>query len=413
MKIKKIIALLLATVLTVGLMGCKKDSGQPDGSGGQNTPDNSKSINLLYCSNDTFNPYTLITKVNSELCQLLFDPLVKLDNNFEPIYTLAHSASRDKNVWTVVLKDAVFSDNSIVRGEDVLYSFNLAKNHASYSSSLSHVTSAKSEGAKIIFTLSYEDPYFINLLDFPILKAGSDNLKNEDSVLFPPIGAGRYILSDDHTYLIKNENYYSTAPKFSKINLINAPDSESVAHYVEVGATDFYYANINDGTIFRMDGKKYSVNQNRLIYLGVNFKNPVLKNTKMRYGISAAINRQKIVSDAYYSNAVAANGPFTPVWKETKSYQTLETTANTKISIENLEQIGYNILDNLGQRKNSSGSPLVFSLLINKENTSQVLCANLIKSQLFEVGIKININALSYKDYLSALKSGSFQLYLA
>jgi peptide/nickel transport system substrate-binding protein len=42
-----------------------------------------------------------------------------------------------------------------------------------------------------------------------------------------------------------------------------------------------------------------------------------------------------------------------------------------------------------------------------------VLCANLIKSQLFEVGIKININALSYKDYLSALKSGSFQLYLA
>ncbi len=395
--------------------GCK-DNKNINQSGENNSPvqnQTAESINLLYCSNDTFNPYTLITKVNMELCQLLYDPLITLDNNFEPVYKLAHSSSMDGNVWTIVLKDAVFSDLSIVKGEDVVYSFNLAKNHSSYASAFNHVSSVSSEGAKVFFTLSYTDPYFINLLDFPILKAGSDQIRNEDSVLLPPISAGRYVLNEDETALLVNKNYYGDKPIYKTVNLINAPDSESVAHYVEVGATDFYYANINDGKIIRMDGKKFSINQNRLIYLGVNMNNSMLRDVKVRYGISAALDRKKIVTSAYYDNAIAATGPFTPVWKETGSYQTIETSANIKIAIENLEQIGYNILDNSGLRKNNSGYPLSFSLLINGDNVSQGIAAELIKKQLLDAGISITINALSYDSYKQALESGAFQLYLA
>ncbi|MEE0946199.1 MAG: ABC transporter substrate-binding protein [Acutalibacteraceae bacterium] len=412
---KRLLSLFLIVTLCLCVFsGCKgNEVGNESGQGSATAQNQSdESINLLYCSNDTFNPYTLITKVNLELCQLLYDSLITLDNNFEPVYKLAHSASMEGKVWTVVLKDAVFSDGSILTGEDVVYSFNLAKNHSRYSSCLSHVSSVSSEGAKITFTLSSTDPYFINLLDFPILKAGSDNIENEDSVLLPPISVGRYVLNEDETKLIRNESYYSAKPKYKTINLINAPDSESVAHYVEVGATDFYYANINDGKIIRMDGKKFSINQNRLIYIGVNMNNSVLKDVKVRYGISAALDRKKIVSSAYFDNAIAATGPFTPVFKETKSYQTIETSANNKIAIENFEQIGYNILDNSGLRKNRSGYPLSFSLLINGDNNSQSLAAQLIKSQLMDVGINITINALSYENYKSALESGSFQLYL-
>ncbi|MBE6728674.1 MAG: ABC transporter substrate-binding protein [Ruminococcaceae bacterium] len=412
MNARKIVALLLA-VLLFCMTGCKNDPGSAqNGTNSENATANTV-ITLLYCSNDTFNPYTVKTKINFELCQLLFDPLISLDNNFSPIYKLAQSAVQNGNTWTVTIKNAVFSDNSSIKGDDVVYSFNLAKNHSNFRSALKDVKSVTADGNTVTFTLNINDPYFINLLNFPIIKSGSDNIRNEDSVLLTPIGAGRYILDENQTSLIKNDKYYDKLPKYNSIALLNAPNSESVSHYASVGATDFYYSNATEGQIFRMDGKKFSINQNRLCYLGINMSNPILSNVKVRYAISAALNRSNIASTAFYGNAVAANGPFSPFFKETESYQTIESSDNNKIAIENLEQIGYNIIDNGGTRKNIHGTPLSFSLLINKENSSHALAAELIKAQLSNVGIKINITALNYNDYVAALNKKSFVLYLA
>ena len=309
MKPKRIIALLMAICLSLTLCSCKEESAKPN----QGISGTEKiSANLLYCANDTFNPYTLTTKVNMELCQLLFEPLVKLDNNFSPIYALAQSAEQNGKEWTVTLRSAKFSDGSPVTGEDVVYSFNLAKKSAVYSSSLAHAKTVSVLNNTVTFTLSYCDPYFVNLLNFPVLTKDSDKVYDQDSVLFPPIGAGRYLLNEEKTKLGLNPNYYGAPSRFGTINLINAPDSDSVSHYVEVGATDFYYANTGDGKIFRMDGKKITINQNRLIYLGLNLRHSVFKEPKIRYSISAALDRNKIATNAYYGNALPATGPLTP-----------------------------------------------------------------------------------------------------
>lgn len=411
MKIKRIIALLLIFCVLF-LSGCKKNS-----SSGANDGNligiKTESANLLYCANDTFNPYTLTTKVNMELCQLLFEPLVTLSNNFEPIYRLAESAEQDGNIWKVKLNNAKFSDASSVTANDVIYSFNLAQNSDVYASSLSHVKSVEEKDGKVIFNLSYNDPFFVNLLTFPIIKAESDKIADSDSVLFPPIGAGPYVLNEEKTKLGLNPNYYSVPARFGTINLVNAPDKESVGHYVEVGATDFYYADIMDSTIFRMDGKKLSVNQNRLVYIGMNMRLSVFKEPKIRYSISAAIDREKISKNAYYSNALPATSPLNPAFFSEDNYKTIETFANTKIAIENLEQIGYNILDSSGFRSNNAGKTLEFSLLINADNIYQQEAAKTIISNLREIGIRVTIRALDYDNYLKALSSGGFQLYLA
>lgn len=411
MKIKRIISLLLAICLLF-LNGCNKNSSS-GANDGNLTGIKTESANLLYCANDTFNPYTLTTKVNMELCQLIYEPLVTLSNNFEPVYLLADTVTQDGKIWTVALKNAKFSDGTLVSADDVIYSFNLAKKCDLYSSSLTHVSSADNDGSNIIFTLSYNDPFFVNLLTFPIIKAESDKITDADSVLLPPIGAGPYVLNKEKTKLGLNPNYYSVPARFGTINLINAPDKESVGHYVEVGATDFYYADIMDSTIFRMDGKKLTVNQNRLVYIGMNMRMSVFKEPKIRYCISAAIDREKISKNAYYSNALPATSPLNPAFLGENNYKTIETSANTKIAIENLEQIGYNILDNSGFRSNHSGRTLEFSLLINADNVYQQEAAKIIVSNLREVGIRVTVRALGYDNYLSALNSGAFQLYLA
>lgn len=412
--LKRAFALTLA-VLMLTLCACKQ---QPDSSGSEPTPNpeqnaqNTASLQLLYCSNDTLNPYNTINKVNAELAQLIFDPLVTVSNEFEAINILAESVNIDGKTCTVKLRSAKFSDGSAVTADDVLNSFELAKKSSLYSYLFYNVSKASSsDSLTIVFELENNDPYFANMLTFPILKKGTEALKNEDNVEIVPTGSGRFVFSKEEEALTPNPHYYGNCA-ISRITLIDAPDSESVEHYVEIGATDLYYTDPVNGNIIRMSGQKTVLNTTNLVYIGINHNYGQLSNPLIRQTISCAVDRIKITESAYYKNAEAANGFFHPAWAAVSGYQTLQLTAQTKICIENLEKIGYNNLDKDGFRYNSNDSQLAFTLLVNRDNAARKAAAELIKVQLAAVGINITVNAVSNEQYFDALKTGSFQLYL-
>ena len=88
-KTVKTAALLLAAVMLL-LSGCRSGTG---GTSSLQAPTDSNTsdgyrdyITLLYSSSDSFNPYTVKTDTNRQLCRLLYEPLVKLDNEFNPDY---------------------------------------------------------------------------------------------------------------------------------------------------------------------------------------------------------------------------------------------------------------------------------------------------------------------------------------
>ena len=169
---KKIIAVFLALILLLGLCACNKNN-----VGGQSSSANVEvketfPLSLLYCESDTINPYTAVTNINVQLCQLIFDPLFKVNNSFEPINCLAESFELVDKTCNVVIKNATFSDMTNVTADDVVYSFNLAKkSNTAYKAQLTGVVSCTAKDIKTVtFTLSSADPYFVNLLDFPIIK---------------------------------------------------------------------------------------------------------------------------------------------------------------------------------------------------------------------------------------------------
>ena len=245
------------------------------------------------------------------------------------------------------------------------------------------------------------------------MKKGSEARADEDGKALPPIGAGRYVSDDGMTKLTVNTKYYGGSLNINEIRLINAPDSESVSHYVEVGAADMYYSDISDGNILRMSGKKVNINLNHLIYIGVNLSNEQLSLNDLRQAISSGFDRKEICRDGYYNNALPANGFFNPAWEAVKSVQNINLQANKEITVENLEEIGYNKLDSEGVRTNSAGKKLKFELLVNKENRLRVSAAKIIASRLSEYGISVRVAEKSFADYTAALSSGNFQLYLA
>ncbi len=415
MTLKKLIILLLSLSMIM-LTACK--------GGGQNTPSGQERqesspaaqgevLQLLYCEKDTINPYKTINKSNSEIAQLIYEPLVKINSSFEPVLALAKSVEMQDNICTVTLCDAMFSDSSRVTADDVVFSSNLAKQSQRFAYLFYNVKSVYAvDSSTVAFELSKNDPYFKSLLTFPIIKMGTDNLKDEDHVEIAPIGCGRFVLSKKDSALLPFENYYGNKSNISKIRLINAPDSESVEHFVQSNATDIYYTDYSDANIYRMSGKRESVNLNNLIYIGINHNNPLLATDEMRYAISSALDKNEIVTKAFYGNGIAATGFFHPDFKEISGIQTLQTTPNEKIVIENLEKIGYNSTDTKGIRKSPYGSRLSFNLLVNRENPSKLSLAYLISEQLKRVGIEIKINEVSSSQFSSLIETGNFQLYI-
>ena len=174
-----------------------------------------------------------------------------------------------------------------------------------------------------------------------------------------------------------------------------------------------YYSDISDGNILRMSGKKVNINLNHLIYIGANLSDEQLSLNALRQAISSGLDRKEICRDGYFNNALPANGFFNPAWEAVKSVQNINLQANKEITVENLEEIGYNKLDSAGVRTNGAGKKLKFELLVNKENRLRVTAARIIANRLSEYGISVNVAEKSFADYTAALSSGNFQLYLA
>ena len=418
MKLNKIICCVLCFLLALSFSGCKKSDGNLSGSLPEENltlrTDAKDYITLLYSAADSFNPYTLKTDINRQIVKLLYEPLVKLNNNFEVVNSLASSVEMNGKECRVTLKNARFSDGTTLSSDDVIYSYNLARNsETSYGKKLYEVESVMSEGESVVvFNINKNDPYFPAVLDFPIIKKDSDTLTDSDSVSLPPVGCGKYRLNDEYNGMVANDYYFEKPKSISNIKLVNAPDSESVAHYTEIGAADIYFTEISDGNITRMSGNRQEINLNNLVYLGFNQNYAPLGEQRLRQAISSALDRVKFCESAYYNNALPATGFFHPAWKETSSVQNIQIEAKSEITIENLEEIGYNKLNGEGLRVNSNVVPLKFTLLVNSENRIRVLAANTVAKQLKTVGIGITVVEKSYADYLSCLQSGNFQLYL-
>ena len=412
---KRILALVLAVAMIFCLSACSGGEGSVAETPMNEAVDTAKIVNLAYNSADTFNPYTAKTTLNKNLCTLLFDPLVKVDNKLETVNVLAATSEVSGTNLVVTIKSANFTDGTTLTPDDVVYSFNLAKQGTSrYAALLNTVTSAQvRDKNSVVFTLLKADPNAANLLIFPIIKIGTDQLKTEDNVYLTPVGTGRYTVNDDKNGFTSNKNWHGGTVSIEKINLVNSPDNEALTHSVETGAIDYYYTDLSDCNIIRMSGERVNIPLNNLVYIGLNTTFGLFSSNYARQAISSGINRNIICEEGYYNNALAATGVFNPLWNAVSNSQTIQNVANTKIAIENLAEIGYNKKDNEGYFLNSSGKRLTISLLVNKENTFRVNAATLISKQLAAVGIYVKVNAVEYERYTELLKAGSFDMYIA
>lgn len=375
---------------------------------------------LAYLRTDSLNPYNISGETNRDISRLMYDPLFNIGNDFKPIPVIAESYTfTEPDVITVKIKPNLkFTDGSALTADDVVYSFVLAKRSDFYSPSLKNITDASSNGnGNIVFTLKSSNPYEVANLCFPVIKKNSDsNASGSSDISSFPIGSGRYFLKEENgtEKLIANKTRLgSYIPVYNYISLRDVTEVSSVTGLFDLNEVDFYTQSFSEGNYKRYSGTSTYYDTTNLVFLGINADCKVLNESKVRRALSLLIDRETVAASSFSGFAVPTSTAYHPSFYGIKGCSYIPVKSDAESAIELLKDAGFkNISSTYSFRYNDDGDKLELRLLVNKENSFKLSMARNIQQTLAEADIVVNIKEYSYNNYIQAIKSGSYDLYI-
>ena len=427
---KKVLALIICVLLSFSITACK-DGATPENNNfsdnsatkvtkkenKKNKGGKSTSLSLYFSYSDSLDPYKSQSAGNRGVCSLLFDSLVKLDNDLNPQNLIASNVEVSGKTIAVTLNSYQFSDGSYIDADDVVYSIGRCKGAkvGDYAGQLENVKSYQVSDGKVYITLKRYDKNASRLLDFPILKEGTANKTNDDGKHIPPIGSGRYIFVDNkgEYSLVANENYFG-AKAVNTIALKNIPDYDALEYLIRSGSIDVYYSGFDLVEMPELKGTTKNVNLTNLVYVGINQKYGALNDKNVRSALSFAVDRSDISEKCYYSlskPALSLYNDGNSIIKGEKVVFNLEDNASSATTA--LAKSGYDTLNKEGYYQNEKGEVIVLSLLYNSENNVQSMVAQTLVKNFKSCGIKVTLNGVPANEYKSAVNNGNYQLYVA
>ena len=356
------------------------------------------SFKLSYSKSDSLNPFKSETLNNQVVQNLVFESLFTVDESYEAQLQLAESYEyTDSETLLVNLRqDIRFSNGNKMRSDNIVYSFNQAKDSPHWKNTLSAFSSASEEGKySVKFKLNSPNPEAHKLLTFAVAKMAPDKKGY-------PIGSGRYKFNegDGLVYLEKNTKYHDEfIPHFVKIILVNITAEESIENAVNIGNISFTFSDLSSGSKNKMQCQKKPVNLNNLVYLGINSGSGITANESIRRAISLALDRETLVKSAYRGYAKAALSVFNPACALGKNTAIFTSNADADAARQAIEQSGID--------KNDLKLDILTSTTEGKADA-----ALLLKQQLEAVGFKVTINREKPSAYSSAVKYKNFSLYV-
>lgn len=415
---KKLICLLICFSLIIGILaGCgdnvndttleNETTTEPDET--TTAPKIERNINLGYYKDKSFNPFTTDSPTNKSLMTLVYDSLFLPCDGYtvEPLIALSFTNS-DKMLTVTLDSEAVFSDGSSITAQDVVYSFNCAKQSPHYSGRLENFSSASPGVDSVTFTLVTPNIFSENCLTFPIVKDGT----GEKGV---PTGSGRYVLkkNDGGYILVANEHSVRQEEMATKkISLVPITSDKGELYLLQTGDLTYFFDDMTDSEYIKISANTVRVSLNNMVYLGMNHKTKILKNSKIKQAISYAIDKNAICDSAYSGIAGVSDIPFNPTWKCVSGIKTPQEESGTIKAEELLESYGYKYEYNTNKYRSKNYNYLELTLIVNKENASKLKCAQIIAKALTDLGVKLTFNKLSYEEYKAALAKGEYDLYV-
>ena len=334
---------------------------------------------------------------------LSYNGLMKLDYNMNPVPDLAtdYEVSEDGCTWVFHLREGVkFHDGSEMTADDVVASMIAAQSESNVANYTKDYTAVEATD-KYTVTIT-TDGYNSNLLyslanhaNFILPKALLESGHNFNE---EPVGTGAYkFVKWNHGDSIEfeaNEDYYAGAPAIKKLTWRFIPEGTSRSLVLEAGEVDF----VIDVDAANMAGIQDNPDLNMIIvdsislqFLNLNDTKGHLADENVRKAINCAINKEAVVQ-------IAENGHAMVAYAQTPIGFTGATTAGCDTEYDLDKAKAY--LEAWG------GDPAEIELAIICSNDAKKRAAEVILSNLKDIGINATIEQMDLATYLDVTAAG-------
>lgn len=369
--------------------------------------------------------------MNYSTTQLVYENLVKYENG-EIVPCLAESWEFQNDGKDLVLhlrKNAKFHNGDDLTADNVKQSLEHKKSNPGFYT-LKGVTEIDSMDAvdDKTLVLHYPRAYYAYLSDFcwpdvmPIVPPEL-LIDGDFRTVKGVIGTGPYkydeFVSGKYTKFTRNEDYWGDRPYYDEVIVSYIPDAETRLKALKAGEIDLIYGSnlinydqYNDAIEHSELQGKMAEQDTRARDITINASRPFLKDLNVRKAIAHAINKEDISAGITDGIEQIAELPFTKdsQFADLKLDQTFEFSQEKANQL--LEDAGWTLNEKTKIRE-KNGEPLKLKYItypsFDAVNDSMV---PLIKSQLADVGIDVEIANMEKTDWFQAFMSGDFDISL-
>lgn len=364
----------------------------------------------------TFDPRYAVDANSQYLENLLHCSLVDFDGQGNLIADLAKKWQwKNSTTLEFEIKDSFrYSDGNPVKLEDIKSTYDFfsranPKHPSPRAVAFENIKKIVIEGSKLIFYLEHPDASFLTNLVVGILPKGfmqdkiieaSTNVK----------GCGPFLHKQSNLneiHLSKNTFYPSSdINKVGGVTIKIVKDENTRFFKLQKGEVDLVQNGINYEKIANLssykDLKLMSIPSLKTTYLGFNFKDPILKDIRVRKAITLALDKKAIIR--YILKGLAT--PATTMLPSSSEYYNSKLKPyekNIQEANKLLDQGGYKYQEKTKSR---------FSLTIKTTNNpTRTAIAKAIAGDLNKIGIKLKIKTLEWGRFKYDVEKGLIQLW--
>jgi peptide/nickel transport system substrate-binding protein len=351
--------------------------------------------------------------VSAKTAQLIFNNLMTLDDHLRVVPDLADRLDHpDPATYVVTLKRGVrFHDGHELTSSDVAYTFKTLLDPAFISPRKGAFRMVKAIDApdrySVVFRLAEPFASFPVNLVIPIVPDGAGPSFGEH-----PVGTGPYrfvgYATDDRVELAAFHEYFGGRPKNDGLVLKVVPDDIMRGLELRKGTMDIVVNDLAPDIVHQLEqddrlqlvespGTDYQ-------YVGVNLRDEVLKDVRVRQALAYAIDRQAIIEYLRRGLATATSGMLPPVsWAfepgvMTFSYDPAKARA---------------LLDAAGYRDPDGDGPeprLRLSLKVSNSEFNR-LQSSVLQQNFRAIGVALDVRTYEFATLYADVLKGNFQLF--
>jgi peptide/nickel transport system substrate-binding protein len=393
---------ILALLALLALLGCHSAPRDPR-----------TVVFLIESSPSNLDPRIGTDAQSEHIDELLFDGLVARDASFHFTPALAERWEQPGPLTLIFhLRAGVrFHDGRLLTARDVQWTIDsmrtgkiITAKAATYAA-VDHLETP--DDHTVIFHLKRADNFLLTNLStgaMGIVPQGSGR-----DFWLHPVGTGpfRFVSQqiDQNVVVERNSLSWSVVPKIERVRFAVVPDAITESLELEKGSGDLAVNSLPMDTLPVLAVRPHlaieAVPGTQIQYLGFNFRDPLLKDARIRQAIACAIDRNLIVRTLQQGRARPASSLLpTTHWAFTDDVAHYDYDPARAA----------HLLDQAGFKPGANGVRLHLTMKTSTDEGTRLLAA-VLQQQLAAVGIALELRSYEYATFYSDVTRGAFQLY--